>query len=162
MGVGAGVGIDSTMAPHYYEETTPLLNSNVQLPSEGSYATGDYNFFGTTAGSAFDSGGLGLGVSTGGENALASGSGSRSGSGMDLDVELVHLEEPVDPQSRMRALMKLDADADVALEASQKYQHEVLAVMNKLAKATTRTEELQVCFGTFLEVVAELTFWFLA
>lgn len=129
------------MAPHYYEETTPLLNNNVSLPSESSYATGDYNFFGTTGG-AFGSGGLGLGASTEAENARASGSGS--GSGMDIDGEVERLEEPLDSQSRMRALMKLDADADAALEASNKYQHEVLAVMNKLARATTRTEELQV------------------
>lgn len=167
VGVGAGVGIDTTMAPAHYYDTTPLL-PNIPL-SDGDEDGGgryraegesDFNFFGS--GNARNGHGIGL-SGTGREaefdsgaqhhdgNAFASGSGLIHKSTNDIAAtedeegeESDDDEEGLDDIATLKVLQKMDEDADVAFAANIRYQSEVLAVMKKLARATTRTDELQV------------------
>lgn len=60
-----------------------------------------------------------------------------AGDNSDSEISLDDLE-------MIKALQKMDQDADSAFAANTRYQSEILAVMKKLAKVTARTSELEV------------------
>lgn len=145
VGTGAGVGIDTTMAPaqRIYSpssrsharvdtgleegEATPLLNT-VGLHEEGEGGGThevDYNFFGTARG-------FGTSVPTDQNDAVSSRNGYK-GEGKMEDLE-----------EEAQWLVEMDASADMGLAASTRYQEEIVAVMARLSTAMGRTEELQV------------------
>lgn len=145
VGTGAGVGIDTTMAPaqRIYSpssrsharvdtgleegEATPLLNT-VGLHEEGEGGGThevDYNFFGTARG-------FGTRVSPAGNGAGGSVEGYKGKRRMSAEEE------------EAQWLVEMDASADMGLAASTKYQEEIVAVMARLSTAMGRTEELQV------------------
>lgn len=74
---------------------------------------------------------------------------------MEQDEEVVYSDSEVslDDAEMIKALQKMDQDADSAFAANTRYQSEILAVMKKLAKVTARTSELEVSLMKPFEIV---------
>ncbi|KAL8293680.1 hypothetical protein RQP46_000381 [Phenoliferia psychrophenolica] len=127
VGLG-GVGIDSTLTPAQspfgFEVTTPTTGT-INLPE-----VTDYDYFASESADAWAG------------DALAGPSASaRSGSIDDGEVASSDL------RTKLQELEQMDHEADDAFAANTQYEEDILVVLNRLAAATARTENLLTLVG---------------